>query len=1226
MHRNNPTPTDHSSDAWKRRESLIERFEQAWAAGQTPRLDDFLADTAVDRQSLLVELIHTDLEYRFRAGRQVQVEEYLERFGELADQDEDLVRLIVAEYRFRCRWADKPDAAEYLHRFPQYAAQLQEKLADQTLKSSGKSAPAAAAARPVAVPGYEIQKELGRGGMGVVYLARQEKLNRLVALKMIRAGGHADEQDRQRFLAEAEAVARLQHPNIVTLHEFGEHNELPYFTLEYVAGGSLHARLREGPLPPRTAAPLVELLARGIDYAHQHGIIHRDLKPANILLQKDEGRRMKDEDREATVSNSSFILHPSSFVPKITDFGLVKRVTSPEGSLTASGAVLGTPSYMAPEQARGEAKRVGPAADIYALGAILYECLTGRPPFQGPTSMDTLWQVLNEEPVPPSRLQPKVPRDLETICLKCLQKAPGQRYGRAADLAEDLRRFAAHEPILARPAPAWRRLGKWARRRPALAMLGVVSLLALLSLLVSGLLWNAQLQLALGDAHEAQEEAATQRAVARQARTEGEAFRTEAEREKVAGKALRQQAQEIKTQAEAKLDQASRILFATQLADVNTWWQRDPGRALELLNDPQRCPVYLRDFTWGYYHRLCKRDRLTLPGNSELGQSPAFAPHGTTLALGGSDGLVRLVDTATGQNRELRHPGSAPVLATAYAPNGQTLACADAAGVVYLWDLQGPRLRATLKGHQGPVMALAFSEDSRTLVSGGGPADDKGEVRLWDAVQGTALEALPGPMKKVTALALPAEGKTLAVATWQDGVTLWDLPARRPGQPLPLNGLVAALAYAPDGKELAAACADGLIHLIDPATGKQRATLQGNAAGVYSVAYLPDGQTLAAGYESGPIMLWDRRGKTVRANLRGHAGRVYRLACSADGRRLAARDQRGGVKVWDLGEERVAQTLIPVNTAKGALKQLLGKVRPGMVGPSRVHAIAFAPGGRQLASDAPDHSIFLWDAETGKREAILPAHPGGISALAYHPQGRLLASAGYAHRINLYDLKSQQIMAVLEGHTGPVDAVAFSPDGRTLASASWDGTVRFWDAAQAREQSSTSLGKQLTSLAYAPDGKTLAVTADDGTVRLLDPLTRQVRRTLSGHHGWASAVAYSADGRWLASADGEGHIQLWDAATGERRLRWQGRRAWIYSLVFAPDGRALASGSGGWEDVSLTSGVVTLWDPVTGKERASWREHTAPVQTVAFADTGRLLASASWDGTVRLWRADPYPR
>jgi serine/threonine protein kinase len=330
---------------------------------------------------------------------------------------------------------------------------------------------------PIQVPGYEVLAEVGRGGMGVVYKARQLRPDRIVALKMLLAGRHAAPKERTRFLNEAEAVAQLQHPNIVPLYEAGEYGDLPYFTLEFVSGGSLANLLQGKPLPPRDAARLVEQLARGTQYAHERGIIHRDLKPGNILLMS--GGVVTGEWSSQTSPSTTHQSPLATHQPKITDFGLAKNVAD-STALTSTGAVFGTPSYMAPEQARSAAKAVSAAADIYALGAILYECLTGRPPFQALTSAETLLQVLQDEPVPPSRLQRTIPRDLETICLKCLEKAPNHRYVSARELAEDLHRFQAEEPIRARPVGPGERLLKWCRRNPAVSALSATVIVLVL--------------------------------------------------------------------------------------------------------------------------------------------------------------------------------------------------------------------------------------------------------------------------------------------------------------------------------------------------------------------------------------------------------------------------------------------------------------------------------------------------------------------------------------------------------------------------------------------------------------------------------------------------------------------------------------------------------------------------------------------------------------------------
>jgi serine/threonine protein kinase len=330
------------------------------------------------------------------------------------------------------------------------------------------------------IPGYEIMETLGHGGMGIVFKARQSGLNRMVALKMIRAGTLAAPAERLRFLAEAKAAAAIEHPGIVRVFELGTYQGQSFFASELCPNGSLERLLEGKPLKPDRAASLVEQIANAVEAAHRHKIVHRDLKPTNILLD-------------------------AELQPKVADFGLAKQLEG-SSSLTPTGAVLGTPSYMAPEQAQGS-KEVGPAADVYALGAILYECLTGRPPFKAPTHIETLHQVMSNEPVAPRQLNPRVPRDLETVCLKCLHKEPGKRYLQAGDLAEDLRRFLAGRPIQARPVRPLERAGKWVRRNPALAMLGLVASLSLLASVTLLFRFNARLQSDVHTAREAEKQA-----------------------------------------------------------------------------------------------------------------------------------------------------------------------------------------------------------------------------------------------------------------------------------------------------------------------------------------------------------------------------------------------------------------------------------------------------------------------------------------------------------------------------------------------------------------------------------------------------------------------------------------------------------------------------------------------------------------------------------------------
>jgi eukaryotic-like serine/threonine-protein kinase len=342
----------------------------------------------------------------------------------------------------------------------------------------------AESARPLPrIPGYDIVEELGRGGMGVVYKARHTELGRYVAIKTVLAGPWASDEVIHRFRAEAEAVARLQHPNIVQIYDVGEFDCLQYLVLEYVSGGTLSTKLNGRPQPVTMAAELIETLSRAVAYAHREGVVHRDLTPANVLLCTAPAAKVTS----STADDDALDLR--QFIPKITDFGLAKRLDT-DGGTTRTGAVMGTPSYMSPEQASGQAQEVGPAADVYALGAILYQLLTGRPPFLGETAVATLEQVLRQEPVPAIRLQPKTPRDLDTICLKCLEKDPAKRYPAANELADDLQRFLTGMPVRARRASSLSRAVRWSRRKPAAAALLAVSVLAVIVFLGASQAYN----------------------------------------------------------------------------------------------------------------------------------------------------------------------------------------------------------------------------------------------------------------------------------------------------------------------------------------------------------------------------------------------------------------------------------------------------------------------------------------------------------------------------------------------------------------------------------------------------------------------------------------------------------------------------------------------------------------------------------------------------------------
>jgi serine/threonine protein kinase len=485
--------TTLSGNVWDEFEHVIRRFEDAWQGRARPEIVAYLP-TGAGRTLLLTELVQVDLEYRLRAGESARVEEYLARYPELTDDPNVILELIASEHEFRRRRDPGLALSEFFQRFPQYRAELPGHIGRVTI--DGRDIPRGltdqrAEAMPEVV-GYEVLGLLGRGGMGIVYEARQLGLDRTVALKMALAGFQAGPKDLARFRAEAAALARLQHPNIVQIYDVGETAGRPYFAFEFVAGGSLAHYLRGTPQPVRPAAQFVEILARAVQAAHANGVIHRDLKPANILL-RDERERAMGEPRNLSPPASDL----ASLVPKITDFGLAKCAGGGESrdlrGPTVTGDLVGTPNYMAPEQAMVPRQPVGPAADVYALGAIFYELLTGRPPFTGETPLATVLQVLNNEPVSVTNLQPNVPRDLETICLKCLRKEPRQRYSSALELAEDLQRFLRDEPIRARPVRAAEKLWRWVRRRPVPAGLLAAGLLAPAVALITMSLLSARL-------------------------------------------------------------------------------------------------------------------------------------------------------------------------------------------------------------------------------------------------------------------------------------------------------------------------------------------------------------------------------------------------------------------------------------------------------------------------------------------------------------------------------------------------------------------------------------------------------------------------------------------------------------------------------------------------------------------------------------------------------------
>jgi hypothetical protein len=731
----------------------------------------------------------------------------------------DRVDQIIADYLAAVDAGQAPDRAALLAAHPDLAGELHAFFADadridrlappnQTVAFHEASPAEAATLAPGEEAGglrpplavvryigdYELLEEIARGGMGVVYRARQVSLNRTVALKMILAGRLASAADVQRFRTEAEAAANLDHPNIVPIYEVGEHDGQQYFSMGYVEGGGLADKLAAGPLPPREAAALLRPLAEAVQFAHDRGVIHRDLKPSNVLIDA-AGR------------------------PKVSDFGLAKRVQKADGP-TATGDVLGTPAYMPPEQAGGTPALVGPLADVYALGAVLYACLTGRPPFQAATPLDTLMRVLTDDVVPPRRLNPAVPRDLETVCLKCLEKKPERRYGSAQELADDLGRFLEGEPVVARRAGRLRRAGAWLRKRPW-AISGIVALGLLLVSCLSYGLWA-------------------------EIRERGwKLLLAEAQVARLSGPAEGDRALELLQQAarihpDQRLYEEALELFAGAGAGPRTVSLRDDPL-------PPAIRVHrLHPFTWDLAGR-----RLILPGvefdasagrctplSAVEGFSGAVAdPTGTTLAMVVHSEVV-LVDRATGRRRPINRcvvgrevpefspdgrPKNGPhdgihVLgsgqeALRFSPDGRRMALAGSfrpAGEqrLELWDVTADRPPVLVAGPAEGRWLVRFSADGERLAwwHTGSPAVTVGRVSTGQAV---ATVTLPEGTAPLADLALSPDGSEVAWAEqrWRSGeithVTVQNVATGAVVRRLPCTGwsvFVNDVSYTPDGR------------------------------------------------------------------------------------------------------------------------------------------------------------------------------------------------------------------------------------------------------------------------------------------------------------------------------------------------------------------------------------------------------------------------------------------
>ena len=937
---------------------------------------------------------------RWERGEPVLVEDYIRAIPRLLEEPDDLLDLIYHEILLREELGEEPGLDEYLRRFPQFDGAIRDQFrVHEAIRFAGRAGDdggaepgaklltlaienAVAAATPPQIPGFEVIRELGRGGMGVVYLARQAGLNRMVAIKMILAGEYSRPRDRARLRAEAEVLARLAHPNLVQIHETGEHQGHPYFSMEYVEGGRLSDALRGTPWEPGPAARLVETLARACQSAHERGVIHRDLTPSNVLLS-------------------------SSGEPKIVDFGLAK-LAGGAARRTASGEILGTPGYMAPEQAAGGSKDVAPAADVYALGAILYELLTGRPPFVGASILDALAQVARDDPIAPCRLQPKIPRDLETVCLKCLNKDIARRYATAAALAEDLRRFRDGEPVRARPIGAAQRAARWARRRPGVAALLALCTTGALAALVLIAWEGRQARLAQGRAEQAQQAEAAQRMAADAAR-----------------------------QREARQRQSYQGLSAVLLRDraVRHCEEGDVGRGLLWLAESLRVAPdedsglrrAIRADLAGWLGQLHPLQAILEHPPQVL--AAGWSPDSRLVATAGSDGTTRLWDAGSGLARgpALRQPGAASALT--FSPDG-TMIVAATGSEGRLRRVAGGKPAILDLGNDSELLAAAFREDGRRLYT----AIRRGEsawLRAWETDSGGPVGAAVDLGSGVNLVMFSPDGRSLVTGceTSQHRSRLWRCDDGAPVRELleHRDRVVAIAFYRGDRRWFVTGSYDHTCRVWDRDTGEPVGKVFRLFGAVRAVAFHPTRPLVLVGGHERIAQLWDCHGETsVGAPLR-HPDAVTVVGFSPDGR-AALTASRNQVRLW--------------NVATGGA---IGAPLPHL---QEVLDASFSPDGRAVMTRTREGAVRIWPIAPARFEGRRLPHQGWVMAVAFDPiaGGSFLTASSGARAKSWHGARIQP-----EGprsplpagdpstrwHTGATDEP--SRRGRSRVRSTWEG-------------------------------------------------------------------------------------------------------------------------------------------------------------------------------------------
>ena len=971
------------------------------------------------------------------------------------------------------------------------------------------------ATAPPEIPGYTTLDAIGRGGMGVVYRARNVTLNRDVALKLMLAGPFSAPTTLARFRAEAEVIARLSHPNIVQIYEMGEAGGVPFLALEFVDGKSLKETMAGKPMEPRAAVACVLKIARATEHAHLHGIVHRDLKPSNVLVTPDGET-------------------------KITDFGLAKCLED-DSDLTASGEAPGTPSYMAPEQVTGEA--IGPATDVYALGAMLYECLTGHPPFLGTTTGETLVLVRNSDPVPPSRVRPGVPASLEAICLHCLAKNARGRYPTAAALADDLERWIDGRIPRVRPAGAAMRLWKWTRRRPTIAALVAVSVTAAIVVVAIGTAYTRHL---------------------RDSRATADALRAGAERSAVIAKSH---------------------AYAATMRTAQWAWQTSNRRVFtESLDSYSDSP--LRGFEWHYLQHHSERGQRRLRATHPVEiDSVAFAPDGKHVATANRDGTVEIWTHPAGKHKTSfrAHEKCANLLR--YPPSGRLLATASCDATIRLWDAESLELVREMMNPGGPVDTFQFDPSGQTIYSAG----REQIVRAWDVSTGVMLRTFEVATEAGHLVSLDVDGKILAGCGEQMPVTLWETDSSARLGSIQTSGATAVRLV--DGSRLLAIAEPASVRILSVPEGQQRIAFPTHGR-AYFLATGAEGRMLYAATDMGTLEAFDLRRGSHTASVPLHARRLTDVAVSPDGRYLMTASEDHTAVLLDLEHSNPTEPFQRVPLPDADECEVALDIY------SATLAIAFRSGTR--------NSVILREAGDVQRETRLPRPASWpIGDIYFEMDGNYLVvihrtDNDLTERWRLTGAKPALVMRGLsplpaadpqpldyhkhaiagnslkltDTRTGDVvDRVTVetgAEDFRLVGNGRWmtyqvDKLVRVWNVSKREKLPPFPAPGVVNTTVLSHDGKLLAVASESGA-HLFEFPGGKLRHDLLGHEGGVFTVAFSHDQKTLATSGHDKTVRLWNVATGQEMLTLAGHSADIYAIAFSRDDKSLLSFAPGRPD------------------------------------------------------------